>query len=439
MAAPSQDNVDTQPKVPGMFSMKIFKLGKNNERQQCIKQVSLASPSLTSGGAGPSIDTIGPSENPFKLFIKQPDIHNATSTVKRSRVVSSRKGVKRKNKPKQFVEVVSLRTTGVVHDATTSKAARSYAKHELGLHADATMAIVPASDAHGGDHLAGYNTTNADSDGGDDVGDYDDASDDGGKPSLTAADDAHADDSGRDLGKPSLAAAGDAHADDSGSDLVSSDSDDDVVEEDRFTQYAREVVRAQMPRCPVCDAPFTSSTELQAHVKLHESSTESECRSCHSIFATQHTLNAHVQHSLRNKENKCCQCGQVFGTVSELKVHLRIHSAQPYFCSKCDMRFEESSGLNEHIESHINTKRYRCAYCGHPFLSRRLLLEHRQQHKNRHFECPVCVKVWPLARAMKKHLLEDHSDLLPIECVACSMKFIRKSHLKKHKIQFHDK
>lgn len=84
---------------------------------------------------------------------------------------------------------------------------------------------------------------------------------------------------------------------------------------------------------------------------------------------------------------------------------------------------------------------YRCEVCSKRLATRRLMLQHRRQHRltmNKQFICHYCGKSCRDKGAITRHLFTNHVNSEPkFECQICQKKFQLQSLLKNHTYAVH--
>lgn len=125
--------------------------------------------------------------------------------------------------------------------------------------------------------------------------------------------------------------------------------------------------------CNNCKISFDSKAAFDRHMQLHEV-VESQrqlkpypCQYCNAGFTRSDTLNAHVKQHHKEFYNdifKCTFCDRVFDKQNALTIHLKTHDRQRlsgeiaskpsgsknvYFCSICKLGFAIAKDLRQHV------------------------------------------------------------------------------------------
>ncbi|XP_022918743.2 zinc finger protein 260-like [Onthophagus taurus] len=160
--------------------------------------------------------------------------------------------------------------------------------------------------------------------------------------------------------------------------------------------------------CERCGRCLGSRHALKTHIMgVHSTSSNYVCTVCSKKFKTPSRLYIHKLIHKKDKKYDCRLCGYKTNNVGDLKVHNRIHTLErPYKCNfvNCNRMFKTSSHLNEHIQRHLQIKKYQCDQC-------QMVFGH--QH------------------TLKMHIMV-HTGEKPFNCEVCGLKFRRKHHLKNH-------
>ncbi|XP_077983110.1 uncharacterized protein LOC144437950 [Glandiceps talaboti] len=195
-------------------------------------------------------------------------------------------------------------------------------------------------------------------------------------------------------------------------------------------------------QCSECARVFSSSTNLQNHMKIHAAKDKTfKCSLCPEVFSTtvemqQHYFRTHSESELgvRKKTYKCAQCRQVFPCMSNLQGHMRIHTqGKKYPCSICNKVFALARNLTIHMRSHSGEKPYQCPLCDKRFARK----ENRKVHLKAHsglkpFMCPHCGKMFSRKCHVKDHMRTHSNAAVTYGCSMCDDDFTHIQALQDH-------
>jgi KRAB domain-containing zinc finger protein len=197
-------------------------------------------------------------------------------------------------------------------------------------------------------------------------------------------------------------------------------------------------------KCKECGTGFKSARPLREHLLRHYDIKPYMCKFCgklyvHSGSMTNHTSKDHPDWFQRNT---CALCTQKFPTYAAHRNHMReahnIHAPidtefQPYWshrdyiCSGCGDRFRSKTKLHQHVVEthkvvvkHIDEPlydqggQYTCRDCPTSFIYESRLVLHELKHRGiRPFLCKQCKRGFMTYKALRIHILEDHSKNKP--------------------------
>jgi transcription elongation factor Elf1 len=248
-------------------------------------------------------------------------------------------------------------------------------------------------------------------------------------------------------------------------------------------------------KCTLCELRFTGGMQLFDHVRSKhkevipkstalKASKAFKCLQCEYSTITQTVLESHIERTHNNKKEITCEiCGT---SVSKklLKRHMAKEHGPPgkrttgfFPCEICNQMYDTEHGLNTHKtlkhESHNQTERRTCEFCGTVAVSVTLLLLHiKKEHVlpeqvskmecmcekcdteftnsvdlNNHlkgcldelplkdFKCDMCsLNNWHSVIALRRHIGEEHQKDRLV-CDICGQ--ILKTHMKLHKQRAH--
>ncbi|KAI8128867.1 Cap-specific mRNA (nucleoside-2'-O-)-methyltransferase 2 [Lucilia cuprina] len=175
---------------------------------------------------------------------------------------------------------------------------------------------------------------------------------------------------------------------------------------------AYEVVKQHC--CDVCGKSFTEAYVLRIHKLTHlpEEEKKFPCSDCGKNYGSPYLLNQHRQAVHLKRFVKICYiCGKAINSSAEFKIHMNKHEGIPapvINCDVCGLRLTSERGLKLHKESQ------------HP-------IGGKQEH-----HCPICPKISPTLKALKKHINTMHEKGYDHKCSICEKAFKRSEALKEH-------
>lgn len=173
--------------------------------------------------------------------------------------------------------------------------------------------------------------------------------------------------------------------------------------------------------CDDCDRAFSSSEELQTHVKeVHESSKKTNvlCDFCGQGLMNYYSLKCHIRLAHLNKKFTCKQCGKQLYTRATYGRHLRWHKMKTIVCEHCGKKFDIQSDLKVHLRQHTGEKPYICSICSKAFAKRTTLRQHLLIHTGkRPYVCDICGKTFTQKPGLTAHRKSHPGDLPHMPCL----------------------
>ncbi|KAM7344983.1 uncharacterized protein ACRADG_011483 [Cochliomyia hominivorax] len=166
--------------------------------------------------------------------------------------------------------------------------------------------------------------------------------------------------------------------------------------------------------CDICGKSFTEAYVLRIHKLTHlpEEEKKFPCSDCGKNYGSPYLLNQHRQAVHLKRFVKICYiCGKAINSSAEFKIHMNKHEGIPapeINCDVCGLRLTSERGLKLHKESQ------------HP-------IGGKQEH-----HCPICPKISPTLKALKKHINTMHEKGYDHKCSICEKAFKRSEALKEH-------
>ncbi|KYN03053.1 PREDICTED: zinc finger protein 880-like [Cyphomyrmex costatus] len=118
--------------------------------------------------------------------------------------------------------------------------------------------------------------------------------------------------------------------------------------------------------------------------------------------------------------------------ISEIKISVNYDGTTLYCCPECNLGFPDKTDIEQHIQAHLQERKYQCKECGAMLKRKEHLDQHMRGHSNeRPFKCEVCQKAFKRNEHLTRHTV-IHSGNKDFPCTMCQKAFSRKDHLNKH-------
>ena len=181
--------------------------------------------------------------------------------------------------------------------------------------------------------------------------------------------------------------------------------------------------------CTECDEKFTSKSNLDIHVKKHNTQSILECKECKHAFTTEKNLKHHFSTVHRNIapdhsreegakcKHNCDKCENTYETAQELKNPSSSHSnSVPIKCQLCKFITERQVDFLLHMESHNNANKKQhsggrrvCSWY------QRGTCRYGSKCWNIHSEPPQCIfksncRAWPQCKYGHYEICENYQE-----------------------------
>ncbi|KYN34525.1 RB-associated KRAB zinc finger protein [Trachymyrmex septentrionalis] len=118
--------------------------------------------------------------------------------------------------------------------------------------------------------------------------------------------------------------------------------------------------------------------------------------------------------------------------ISDIKISVNFDGSPLYCCPECNVGFSDKVDIEQHIQAHLQERKYQCKECGAMLKRKEHLDQHMRGHSNeRPFKCEVCHKAFKRNEHLTRHSV-IHSGNKDFPCTMCQKAFSRKDHLNKH-------
>ncbi|XP_072749706.1 uncharacterized protein [Anoplolepis gracilipes] len=122
--------------------------------------------------------------------------------------------------------------------------------------------------------------------------------------------------------------------------------------------------------------------------------------------------------------------------IGEIKMAVGYDGSTLFYCPECNLAYPNRSDIEQHIQAHLQERKYQCKECGAMLKRKEHLDQHMRGHSDeRPFKCRICHKGFKRNEHLTRHGV-IHSGNKNFSCKMCNKAFSRKDHLSKH-IQTH--
>ncbi|XP_036318413.1 zinc finger protein 84-like isoform X1 [Rhagoletis pomonella] len=160
------------------------------------------------------------------------------------------------------------------------------------------------------------------------------------------------------------------------------------------------------------------------------------CQQCFKQYSSKRALSEHLKRHAQIKNHICTECGVGKVTSTELQIHMRTHQSnlEKFKCSICPQEFSHKNAISRHVRVvHEGQRRFPCSYCQKRFSTRNSQISHERLHTGeRPFNCEVCDKRFAQVEGLKSHMKNHDKTLRKHICSFCSARFITRKNLINH-------
>ncbi|XP_011863115.1 PREDICTED: zinc finger protein 184-like isoform X2 [Vollenhovia emeryi] len=118
--------------------------------------------------------------------------------------------------------------------------------------------------------------------------------------------------------------------------------------------------------------------------------------------------------------------------LGEIKISFNYDGTQVFCCPECNFGHPDRAHIEQHIQIHVQERKYQCRECGAMLKRKEHLDQHMRGHSDeRPFKCDVCHKGFKRNEHLTRHTV-IHSGNKDFRCKLCQKAFSRKDHLNKH-------
>uniref|UniRef100_UPI00358E66D3 zinc finger protein 846-like isoform X2 n=1 Tax=Myxine glutinosa TaxID=7769 RepID=UPI00358E66D3 len=195
-----------------------------------------------------------------------------------------------------------------------------------------------------------------------------------------------------------------------------------------------EIFIDKMYKCSHCPYSTYFNERFNVHFGTHNGKTKRKTRKKRGGWAVlqSSTSQQHVETYINKRQYKCKKCLKLFDSSLHLKKHLNVHRKRLCKCTTCGKSFIRSLNLKLHMRIHSAERRYTCTYCEKCFFYSSELKTHVKIHTGKRTKkCTICEKCFIYSSELKIHM-RTHTDERPYKCSTCGKYFRRQSHLKTH-------
>ena len=106
------------------------------------------------------------------------------------------------------------------------------------------------------------------------------------------------------------------------------------------------------------------------------------------------------------KTHYCQVCEKSFSSKSGLDKHVKsIHEGRKFTCVECDETFSDKRNLRNHMKTvHTGERDYQCEQCSKTFSTKSILSDHLKVHR-KPYSCHICGKCFSFKPHLDEHIV----------------------------------
>ncbi|KAI5181764.1 hypothetical protein NEOKW01_1928 [Nematocida sp. AWRm80] len=161
---------------------------------------------------------------------------------------------------------------------------------------------------------------------------------------------------------------------------------------------------------------------------------------CSKVFSKLSLLQEHENTHLGIRPYKCSLCDKSYYKQSHLMVHQSsIHSDSKYSCSRCNKCLSTEYSLRRH--ENICGRELKCYFCHKEFSRVKWYLVHLKSHSIRPkpssrlpkgHTCTICGISYRLKKNLDAHVNNKHTNTTKYKCSICNREYSYKGSLTRH-------
>ncbi|KAK8770859.1 hypothetical protein V5799_025896 [Amblyomma americanum] len=182
--------------------------------------------------------------------------------------------------------------------------------------------------------------------------------------------------------------------------------------------------------CPFCTFVGKTYFELKSHLTFHKQEKVFKCivGKCGETFTELDSFLSHAKTHESNMMYRCGHCPRTLASLYDLNVHQLTHS----LCVTSDSHSISVTIGPSTTTAKASNRPHQCPHCLNRYATPEALAHH-QATCTHNYPCPICRKVFPCERYLRRHLVV-HRASTPHVCSVCHKGFKTDHYLKVHAV-----
>lgn len=155
---------------------------------------------------------------------------------------------------------------------------------------------------------------------------------------------------------------------------------------------------------------------------------------CGKVYSRQQHLDDHLNTHSNTRPYTCDMCDKAYMRNSHLDTHRKKHFPPELQCGRCGYMCHTRDRLSKHVQTCVE---HQCATCGKKYIRKAWFDAHVQKHRTRAARprkqhiCEHCRFPFSKKSNLDVHLRSVHQQSRPFEC-RCGRKYAHASSLDRH-------